>query len=129
MAKNVRISVPFERVVVLEVVLLVSNVETVKNAVTNRDVVDLVVSNPVPNVVVVFVWNEEVVVLDVPVAKKVSLLVSNTVEDVIRVLRDVDELTTVVVLNTLVVLNTVVVAVSNTVDVFLLVSYAVFNVT
>ena len=41
--KNVRISVPFERVVALEVNLSVSNIDTVKNAVTKRDVVDLLV--------------------------------------------------------------------------------------
>ena len=42
--KNVIISVPFDRVVFLDVVWLVSNVDTVKNAVTNSDVVDLLVS-------------------------------------------------------------------------------------
>ena len=127
--KNVMISVPFDRVVFLDVVWLVSNVDTVKNAVTNSDVVDLLVSYPVANIVVVFVWYDDVVVLDVPVANIVDLLVSNTVEEVTNVLREVEDDTTVNVLNVLVVLNTVVVAVSNTVDVFLLVSNAVLNVT
>jgi hypothetical protein len=53
--KNVMISVPFDRVVFLDVVWLVSNVDTVKNAVTNTDVVAMFVSYPVLNVVVVFV--------------------------------------------------------------------------
>ena len=66
-----------------------------------------------------------VVVLDVPVANIVDLLVSNTVEEVTTVLREVEDVIDVDVLNVLVVLNTVVVAVSNTVDVFLLVSNAV----
>jgi len=65
----------------------------------------------------------------VPVAYIVSLLVLNTVEEVIRVLRDVDDETTVSALNKVVVLNTVDVALSNTVEVFLLVSNAVLNVT
>lgn len=64
-----------------------------------------------------------------PVAYIVSLLVLNTVEEVIRVLRDVDDETTVSALNKVVVLNTVDVALSNTVEVFLLVSNAVLNVT
>jgi hypothetical protein len=54
-AKNVMISVPFDRVVFLDVVWLVSNVDTVKNAVTNTDVVATFVSYPVANIVVVFV--------------------------------------------------------------------------
>lgn len=128
-AKNVKISVPFDRVVFLDVFWLVSNVDTVKNAVTNSDVVAMFVSYPVLNVVVVFVWYEDVVVLDVPVANIVDLLVSNTVEEVTTVLREVEDDTTVNVLNVLVVLYAVVVAVSNTVDVFLLVSNAVLNVT
>jgi len=127
--KNVMISVPFDRVVFLDVVWLVSNVDTVKNAVTNTDVVDLLVLYPVANIVVVFVWYDDVVVLDVPVANIVDLLVSNTVEEVTNVLREVEDDTTVNVLNVLVVLNTVVVALPNTVDVFLLVSNAVLNVT
>jgi hypothetical protein len=53
--KNVMISVPFDRVVFLDVVWLVSNVDTVKNAVTNTDVVATFVSYPVANIVVVFV--------------------------------------------------------------------------
>ena len=64
-----------------------------------------------------------------PVANIVDLLVSNTVEEVTTVLREVEDDITVNVLNVLVVSNTVVVAVSNTVDVFLLVSNAVLNVT
>ena len=127
--KNVMISVPFDRVVFLDVFWLVSKVDTVKNAVTNSDVVDLLVSYPVANIVVVFVWYDDVVVLDVPVANIVDLLVSNTVEEVTTVLREVEDVIDVDVLNVLVVLNTVVVAVSNTVDVFLLVSNAVLNVT
>ena len=127
--KNVMISVPFDRVVFLDVFWLVSKVDTVKNAVTNSDVVDLLVSYPVANIVVVFVWYDDVVVLDVPVANIVDLLVSNTVEEVTTVLREVEDDTTVNVLNVLVVLYAVVVAVSNTVDVFLLVSNAVLNVT
>ena len=54
-AKNVMISVPFDRVVFLDVVWLVLNVDTVKNAVTNTDVVATFVSYPVANIVVVFV--------------------------------------------------------------------------
>ena len=54
---------------------------------------------------------------------------SNTVEEVTNVLREVEDDTTVNVLYMLVVLNAVVVALSNTVDVFLLVSNAVLNVT
>ena len=127
--KNVMISVPFDRVVFLDVVWLVLNVDTVKNAVTNTDVVAMFVSYPVLNVVVVFVWYDDVVVLDVPVANIVDLLVSNTVEEVTTVLREVEDDVTVDVLNVLVVLYAVVVAVSNTVDVFLLVSNAVLNVT
>ena len=127
--KNVIISVPFDRVVFLDVFWLVLNVDTVKNAVTNSDVVDLLVSYPVANIVVVFVWYDDVVVLDVPVAYIVDLLVSNTVEEVTNVLREVEDDTTVNVLYMLVVLNAVVVALSNTVDVFLLVSNAVLNVT
>ena len=127
-AKNVMISVPFDRVVFLDVVWLVLNVDTVKNAVTNTDVVAMFVSYPVLNVVVVFVWYDDVVVLDVPVANIVDLLVSNTVEEVTTVLREVEDDVTVDVLNVLVVLYAVVVAVSNTVDVFLLVAYAVLNV-
>jgi hypothetical protein len=65
----------------------------------------------------------------VPVANIVDLLVSNTVEEVTTVLREVEDDITVDVLNVLVVLYAVVVAVSNTVDVFLLVSNAVLNVT
>jgi hypothetical protein len=128
-AKNVMISVPFDRVVFLDVVWLVSNVDTVKNAVTNTDVVATFVSYPVANIVVVFVWYEDVVVLDVPVANIVDLLVSNTVEEVTTVLREVEDDITVNVLNVLVVSNTVVVAVSNTIVVFSLVSNAVLNVT
>jgi hypothetical protein len=127
--KNVMISVPFDRVVFLDVVWLVSNVDTVKNAVTNTDVVATFVSYPVANIVVVFVWYEDVVVLDVPVANIVDLLVSNTVEEVTTVLREVEDDITVNVLNVLVVSNTVVVAVSNTIVVFSLVSNAVLNVT
>ena len=127
--KNVMISVPFDRVVFLDVFWLVSNVDTVKNAVTNTDVVATFVSYPVANIVVVFVWYDDVVVLDVPVANIVDLLVSNTVEEVTNVLREVEDDTTVNVLYMLVVLNAVVVALSNTVDVFLLVSNAVLNVT
>lgn len=123
--KNVMISVPFDRVVFLDVFWLVSKVDTVKNAVTNSDVVDLLVSYPVANIVVRFVWYDDVVVLDVPVANIVDLLVSNTVEEVTTVLREVEDVIDVDVLYVLVVLNTVVVAVSNTVDVFVLVSNAV----
>ena len=128
-AKNVMISVPFDRVVFLDVVWLVSNVDTVKNAVTNNEVVNFDVSYPVANIVVVFVWYDDVVVLDVPVANIVDLLVSNTVEEVTTVLREVEDVIDVDVLYVLVVLYAVVVAVSNTVDVFLLVSNAVLNVT
>ena len=127
--KNVMISVPFDRVVFLDVFWLVSKVDTVKNAVTNSDVVDLLVSYPVANIVVVFVWYDDVVVLDVPVAYIVDLLVSNTVEEVTTVLREVEDVIDVDVLYVLVVLYAVVVALSNTVDVFLLVSNAVLNVT
>lgn len=63
-----------------------------------------------------------------PVANRVCLLVSNTVEEVITVFRVVADDTTVDVLNVLAVLNTDVVAVSNTVVVFLLVSNAVLKV-
>jgi len=127
--KNVIISVPFDRVVFLDVFWLVLNVDTVKNAVTNSDVVTMFVSYPVANIVVMFVWYDDVVVLDVPVAYIVDLLVSNTVEEVTNVLREVEDDTTVNVLYMLVVLNAVVVALSNTVDVFLLISNAVLNVT
>ena len=54
---------------------------------------------------------------------------SNTVEEVTTVLREVEDVIDVDVLYVLVVLNAVVVALSNTVDVFLLVSNAVLNVT
>jgi len=123
--KNVKISVPFDRVVFLDVFWLVSNVDTVKNAVTNSDVVAMFVSYPVANIVVVFVWYDDVVVLDVPVAYIVDLLVSNTVEEVTTVLREVEDVIDVDVLYVLVVLYAVVVAASNTVDVFLLISNAV----
>ena len=127
--KNVMISVPFDRVVFLDVFWLVSKVDTVKNAVTNSDVVDLLVSYPVANIVVMFVWYDDVVVLDVPVANIVDLLVSNTVEEVTTVLREVEDVIDVDVLYVLVVSYAVVVAVLNTVDVFLLISNAVLNAT